>query len=54
MEDIKAYVSKLKVAELKEDLKRHGLSSAGVKSVLAQRLQKAMSKDTVSSCYLDL
>ena len=47
-------MSKLKVVELKEDLKRRGLSSAGVKPVLAQRLQEAMSKDTVSSCYLDL
>ncbi len=50
-EDIEAYVSKLKAVELKKDLKRHGLSTAGVKPVLAQRLQKAMSKEIVSSCY---
>ncbi len=45
MEDIETFVSKLKVIELKEELKKRGLPSAGVKSVLAQRLQEAMSSE---------
>ncbi len=45
MEDIEAYVSKLKVVELREELKKRGLITAGVKSVLAQRLQEARSKE---------
>ncbi len=45
MEDIEAYVSKLKVVELREELKKRGLTTAGVKSVLAQRLQEAMSNE---------
>ncbi len=45
MEDAEDYVAKLKVVELREELKKRGLPIAGVKSVLAQRLQEAMANE---------
>ena len=49
MSDDESHVAKLKVVELKEELKKRNLSYAGIKSVLAQRLLEAMAKEKEGS-----
>lgn len=41
-EDVENYVAGLKVVELREELKKRGVTHYGVKSVLADRLVAAM------------
>ena len=44
-EEVEQFVQGLKVTELREELKKRGLSSAGNKAILAQRLKTAMKAD---------
>lgn len=41
-EDVERFVAGLKVVELRDELKKRGVTSYGVKSVLAERLVEAM------------
>lgn len=48
-EQIEQYIQGLKVAELREELKKRRLSYNGLKAALAQRLQEAMLNEASSS-----
>ena len=47
--DIKMDISKLKVNELKEELKKRGLDTSGVKSDLQERLQNAIDDELLGN-----
>lgn len=48
-EDVEAFVSPLKVNELKEELKRRGLSVTGNKATLAERLRSVLTDESTES-----
>ena len=45
-DNVERFVSGLKVVELRDELKKRGVTSYGVKSVLAERLVEAMKAET--------
>lgn len=48
-EEVEAFVSPLKVNELKEELKRRGLSATGNKATLAERLRSVLKDESAAS-----
>ena len=44
-EEVDQYIQGLKVTELRDELKKRGMSSAGLKAALVQRLKEAMLQD---------
>ena len=48
-EQVEAFVSPLKVNELKEELKRRGLSATGNKATLAERLRSVLKDESATS-----
>lgn len=41
-EEVETFIQGLKVADLRDELKKRGLVTTGLKAVLVQRLQEAM------------
>ena len=48
-EQVEAFVSPLKVNELKEELKRRGLSATGNKATLAERLKSVLKDESAAT-----